>query len=143
MDAVFRSKVDLWIVGVMVGIPILVLEFFFEDIGLSDSSADLIVLIIVVGVLGIFGWIYFTTRYTITSEALFVRAGPFSWIVPLREITKIEPSRNPASSPALSLDRLLIRYGGGSELMISPADKQGFMIAIKKRMKAQSDTILP
>lgn len=63
------------------------------------------------------------------------KAGPFSWIVPLREITSIEPTRNPASSPARSLDRLLVRYGGGEELMVSPGDKAGFMAAIKKQLK--------
>jgi hypothetical protein len=57
-------------------------------------------------------------------------------VILLEEIyTVVESTRNPASSPALSLDRLLIRYGGGSEIMVSPADKAGFMAAIKKRTK--------
>jgi membrane protein YdbS with pleckstrin-like domain len=136
MDPVFRSKVDLWLVAVVVGIPVLVLEFMLEDAGVDDRGADLIAIGIVVVVLAFFVWLYFTTRYTITSQAILVKSGPFSWIVPLREITSIEPTRNPASSPALSLDRLLIRYGGGDELMVSPADKAGFMAAIKKQLKS-------
>jgi membrane protein YdbS with pleckstrin-like domain len=135
VDPVFRSKVDLWLVALAVGIPVLVVEFMLEGIGIDDRGADVIAIAIVVVVLAFFVWLYFSTRYTITSQTLLVKAGPFSWVVPLREITSIEPTRNPASSPALSLDRLLIRYGGGDELMVSPVDKAGFMAAIKKQMK--------
>ena len=131
----FRSKVDFWLVGVVVGIPVLVIEFLLEDVGIDDHSADLLAIVLVVVVLAFFLWLYLSTRYTITSQSLLVKSGPFSWIVPLREITAIEPTRNAASSPALSLDRLLIRYGGGDELMISPSDKAGFMTAIKQRLK--------
>lgn len=136
MDPVFRSKLDLWLVAVIVGIPVLVLEFMLEGAGIDDRGADLIAMGIVVVVLAFFVWLYFTTRYTIPSQAILVKSGPFSWIVPLREITSIEPTRNPASSPALSSDRLLIRYGGGDELMVLPADKAGFMAAIKKQLKS-------
>ena len=106
-----------------------------EGVGIDDRSADLLAIALVVVVLAFFLWLYVSTRYTITAQSLLIKSGPFSWIVPLREITAIEPTRNAASSPALSLDRLLIRYGGGNELMVSPADKIGFMTAIKQRLK--------
>jgi membrane protein YdbS with pleckstrin-like domain len=142
VDAVFRSKVDLWLVALVVGIPVLVLQFFFDDAGVSDRSADLIALLIVVVVLALFAWIYATTRYTITAQSLFLKSGPFSWVIPIGDITKIEPTRNPASNPSLSLERLLIHYGAGGELMISPADMERFMTLLRKRMKAQSETAL-
>ena len=138
MDAVFRSKIDLWLVVLIVGIPVLILEFLFEGILPDDSVADLLATVIVVIVLGFCLWLYLTTRYTISSDTLGVKCGPFSWVVPLREIYTIEPTRNPASSPALSLDRLLIHYGDGSEIMVSPADKGGFIAAIRKRSKTLS-----
>ena len=136
MDPVFRSKVDLWLVAVVVVIPVLLLEYMLEGAGIDDLGADLISIAIVVVVLAFFTWLYFTTRYTITPQALLVKAGLFSWIVPLRDITSIEPTHNPASSPALSLDRLLIRYRDGGELMVSPADKAGFIAQIKKHLKS-------
>jgi hypothetical protein len=135
LDLVFRSKVDFWLVAAIVGIPVLIIEFMLEDAGIDDHSADLLAIALVVVVLAFFIWLYLSTRYTITSQSLLVKSGPFSWVVPLREITGIEPTRNAASSPALSLDRLLIHYGGGDELMVSPADKAGFMTAIKQRLK--------
>jgi hypothetical protein len=135
MDPVFRSKVDLWLVALIVGIPVLVIEFMLAGTGIDDRDADLIAIGTVVVVLVFFVWLYLTTRYTITSQALLIKSGPFSWVVPLQEIASIEPTRNPASSPALSLDRLLIRYRGDGEIMVSPADKDGFRSAIKKRLK--------
>ena len=35
-----------------------------------------------------------------------------------------------ASSPALSLDRLLIVYGVGKVVLVSPKDKEGFVSAL-------------
>ena len=137
MDSVFRSKVDIWLVIVLVGLPVVMLEFFLDGIGLSDAAVNVLALLIVVFVLGIVFWLFLTTRYTLTDEFLLIRCGPFSWAIALDEITHIEPTRNPFSSPALSLDRMAIRYGGG-ELLISPADKERFMIELKKRLKARS-----
>ena len=111
------------------------LEFLFEGTGPAERTIDLIATVFVVIVLAFILWLYLTTRYTITADTLWVKSGPFSWVILLEEIYTIESTRNPASSPALSLDRLLIRYGGGSEIMVSPADKAGFMAAIKKRTK--------
>jgi hypothetical protein len=72
-------------------------------------------------------WLLKTTCYTLEPTRLLVRSGPFSWNVPLAGIHSITPTRNPLSSPALSLDRLCIEYGKHGSLMISPADKQGFL----------------
>jgi hypothetical protein len=113
------------------------LEFLFDGSGLSDRVIDVLALLSVVGVLGVFFWLFSTTRYTLTDEFLLIRCGPSSWAIALDEITHIEVTRSLSSSPALSLDRLAIRYGG-RELLISPADKARFMLALKKRLRARS-----
>lgn len=141
MDPVFRSKVDVWLVLVLVGVPVLVLEFLLDGSGVDDRATTLLAVLIGAVVLGIFLWLYLSTRYTLTGEFLLVKSGPFFWSIPLCEIYAIEPTRNLLSSPALSLDRLLIRYGGGAELMISPADKAGFMTALRKRMRTNSSEL--
>jgi hypothetical protein len=137
VDSAYRSKLDIWLVIVLVGLPIVALEFLIDGMGLSDRAINVLALLIVVIVLGMVFWLFLTTRYTLTDEYLLIRCGPFSWAIAFDEITHIEPTRNPYSSPALSLDRLAIRYGGG-ELLISPADKERFMIDLKKRLKARS-----
>jgi hypothetical protein len=135
LDQVFRSKIDIWLIALVAAVPVLLLEFLLEGSGLDERLVDLVSIVAVVLVLLFFTALYFTTSYTITPETLLVKSGPFSWIVPLREISSIEPTRSPASGPALSLDRLLIRYGG-NELIVSPAEKAGFMTAIKRQLSA-------
>ena len=38
MEQVFRSKVDFWLILVLVGVPILALEFLLDGAGLDDCS---------------------------------------------------------------------------------------------------------
>ena len=143
MKTVYRSKVDLWLVVVIAAVPIVLLEFILDGLNTPDKFAELLALVIVLAVLGIFAWLYFSTRYTITGDFLLVKTGPFSWVIPIEDIVRIEPTRNPSSSPALSLDRLLIRYGQSAELMISPKDKSGFMDELKKHLKPNSTAVNP
>lgn len=124
----FPSKRDAWLIGVLIA-------------GLAVSCASLtasllapepgpglgwVVSILIVAALFV-AWIWTTTDYTLTSGELLVRSGPFRWRVPLAEIREVTPTHNPLSSPALSLDRLEIRYGAKGFLLISPKDKNGFL----------------
>ncbi|HEX7232134.1 MAG TPA: PH domain-containing protein, partial [Candidatus Binatia bacterium] len=88
--------------------PVLILGFIGGDSGVNEYRLDVLTLLIVIIVPAGVGGLYATTRYTITPDMLLVRSGPFAWAIPLREITRIEPTYNPASSPAFSLDRLSI-----------------------------------
>ncbi|MGN6719066.1 MAG: PH domain-containing protein [Candidatus Binatia bacterium] len=137
----FRSKIDLWLMGAILVVPVFVLEFIAGDGGVNEYRVDLLTWLIVIIVVGGIGGLYATTRYTITPDMLLVRSGPFAWAIPLREITRIEPTRNPASSPAFSLDRLSIYYGLGNHLMVSPTDKESFLATLRKRMQAQNEAI--
>ena len=74
----------------------------------------------------------YSVEYTLDATDLRIRASFFRWRVPLAAIESIEPTRNPLSSPACSLDRLLIRYAG-KRIMISPADRAGFLRALRQR----------
>jgi hypothetical protein len=76
--------------------------------------------------------VLYATDYTVEADVLSIRASLFRWRIPLASIESIEPTRSPLSSPACSLDRLLIRYGG-RRVMVSPADKEGFLRAIAQR----------
>lgn len=77
MDPVFCSKVDLWPVLVLVGGPVLVLEILLDGSGVNEHYANLVAVLIVAVVLGIFLWLYLSTRYTLTAEFLLVKSGPF------------------------------------------------------------------
>ena len=78
-------------------------------------------------------WTYRGTRYLVTDREVIARSGPFRWRIEIAGIESIRPSRSPLSSPAMSLDRLEIRYGGGRRLLISPKDREGFLEAVVAR----------
>jgi len=83
--------------------------------------------IIMIAVILFIGWIWFGTGYEILDDELKVRCGPFRQRIPLQEIREIKRTRSPLSSPACSLDRMEIKYGKSKRVMISPADKEGFI----------------
>jgi hypothetical protein len=71
------------------------------------------------------------TDYTVTANAVLVRSGwIMRWQIPLEDITCVEPARSWESSPALSLDRLRISRQRGRDILISPADQDGFLRAV-------------
>ena len=58
----------------------------------------------------------------------------------------VHPTRNPAGSPALSLDRLRVQYGQGffKGVMISPVDRNRFLdeLAQKAGLKREGDRLV-
>lgn len=130
----FRSKVDRWLVLVLGAAGILAVV----AVGAAFQTGEmplLAALAILLFAVGLPTWILATTRYDLSNELLVVRSGPFRWRIPLSEITSVATTRNPLSSPALSLDRLRLEYGKGRALMISPRDKDEFLRALAARRK--------
>jgi hypothetical protein len=89
--------------------------------------------IIMVAVVLFIGWIWFGTGYEISGDELKIRCGPFRQRIPLQEIKEIKKTRSPLSAPACSLDRLEIKYGAAKRVLISPADKEGFIQLLTER----------
>lgn len=81
------------------------------------------------------------TNYELTEDTLLIKAGPFRWRVQLASITELSLSESPMGSPALSLDRILIKYAGGKKIMISPVDREIFFakLASASKLEASAD----
>lgn len=75
------------------------------------------------------------THYTVDQTTLKIVSGPIRFHVSLDDINSVKATRNPLSSPALSLDRLMINYGKNRKVMVSPADKRGFLKAIGQELE--------
>jgi len=127
---VFPSKVDRWLLVVLAIALGFTATAGLRGLGVGGPAGSLAALGLLVIGCGLPLWMFFSTRYVIDAETLTVRCGPFRWQIPLADITAVEPTRNPLSSPALSLDRLAIRYADDRRLMVSPADKRGFLDAL-------------
>lgn len=130
MKRVYRSKIDSWILAILVVAMGVCLYASYQAFNGEEGAFWPVMLTLLVGV-GLPLWLVVDTRYVIETQRLLIRCGPFRWKVPLRDITSMEPSRNPLSSPALSLDRIRIEYGTGRSIMISPRDKQKFIEAVE------------
>ena len=133
----FPSKVDAWLVVILV-ISILAIDGGFVGVVMENEEP---VVTIVVGIFMLLMVLLvisllFRTYYSVEGDTLRVVSGPFSWRVPIDEIQALEPTRNPLSSPALSLDRLRIRYSGKKQILVSPADKRRFAKALGVEISA-------
>ncbi len=130
--ASFPSRRDAWLVAVIWGGAALAVAGGFA---LFNSQAPLAVRVVLpLAFLGgalFMLWILYGTSYVIRDQALLIRNGPFRTTVPLPEVDSVRPSRDPAASPANSLDRLLICWSQGRrEVLISPHAKQDFLQAL-------------
>jgi hypothetical protein len=73
----------------------------------------------------------YKTQYIITKDELIVKLAFITNAkIQIKDINKIEKSTSLVSAPALSSDRLLIRYKTSDELLISPKEKQEFINAL-------------
>ena len=127
----FRSKVDRWIlvlILIVIVVQVVAITAAVTEAGEPGMITSLI--LVMIGVVALMIWLLLGTHYTVDRGLIRVVSGPFRWKVPIDEITSVTATRNPLSSPALSMDRLSIRYGKRRRIMISPADKAGFLKAI-------------
>jgi uncharacterized membrane protein YdbT with pleckstrin-like domain len=127
MSKVYRSKVDTWLGVILGAVPIplmfIIWKLFHEPV---HGKWFIILPIFLIGICLPIALLA-STRYTITENTLSIRSGLFKWEIPLKEISTIELTNDPLSSPALSLDRLRIEYGQGKYIMISPVNKVEFI----------------
>ena len=126
----FPSKVDAWLIWF---VRLSFVTSFLLVVGLCAAQRQWETLLWAGGMLAVVGgfveWIFHTTYYVVERDELLIRSAMFRWRIPIGRIESIEPTNNPLSSPALSLDRLDIRYGGKS-ILVSPEDREGFMAAL-------------
>lgn len=125
----YRSKVDWWPVPLLAIPPVASLISVLSAIRSGDTAETAMGFGAVMFVAAIYGGLVFPMRYGIGDKRLTVRFGLFRQHVELADIVEVRPTRNPLSSPALSLDRLHIQYGRGffKAVMISPAQRAEFL----------------
>lgn len=132
MPPSFRSKVDAWLVAVLalsLAFPLVLAVALFRStpeasVACLISAAFEAVLIALVAV---------PCRYVLETDHLFIRSGLLKWRIPYKEITSVALSRNPLSSPALSLDRVEIGHRGGF-IRVSPLERDEFVGLLQRRL---------
>ena len=139
----FKSKIDWWghlvFWGFVASAIWMTWNLFWGD---RTNEGWLFVLIFWIIEFGLMIPIFTRTYYLLDPGALVV----VSWIIKIRipygNIVSVKESKNPLSSPALSLDRLEITYHTKSPkssfILISPKDKQAFVRLLKEKCTLRS-----
>lgn len=133
MSKTFPSKTDAWIQIVLLGTSLACLLALVVTPGEMGGTEGVIAIPLLLASAVLPVWMLFNTRYVLDGHHLRVHSGPFRWSVPIEDITHVEPTRSPLSSPALSLDRLRIEYARGKRLLVSPENRDGFLRELEAR----------
>lgn len=132
---VYKSEVDIWL-ALLVIVPV-----FLAVIAALKSSewiAAVVLLLCIVFIL----YIFYTTKYTINEDVLTVKLGFIvNIVIPVSGIKSVKKTNNPLSAPALSLNRLEIKYGNKYDYtLISPVNREDFikqLLAINPDIKVE------
>ncbi|MFT5432805.1 MAG: hypothetical protein ACI9OJ_003508, partial [Myxococcota bacterium] len=141
-DSSFKSKVDWWVALILAAAPISVLAVLLA-LPSGQGWAGWLSLGLVAA---IYGGLVFPMRYVLTADALIIRFGLIRARIAYDDIRRVVPTRNPISSPALSLDRLHIDAGSPLGPNISPANKAEFLrelVARASHLTLDGDSALP
>jgi len=130
MKRVFGTKVDAWIAVVIV-LGTLVPLVMLTVLGIQTHQYGIIPAGLFAPIL--IGLLAIPIKYELQADLLLIQSGMIKYRVRYSDIELIEPTRNPLSSPAMSLDRLKIVYGKRKMILISPNDRMAFLSEIKKR----------
>lgn len=131
----YRSKVDWWLGLILIVVPLVSLAVLVASFRSSDRVELVVAIMTCIFIAALYGLLIIPVRYGIAEDELIIRFGVVRWRVRLRAIEEVKPTRNPLSSPALSLDRLAVRTGPGllSMTLISPADREDFLKLLAMR----------
>lgn len=125
----YPSKIDTWLAGVLCIPPCSSIAVTIALYRAERWSEIWVGVASIAGVIALYVGVILPMRYGLGNGQLVVRFGLCRRKIPYERITSVMRTSNPLSSPALSLDRLQIEFGGGiwNSIMISPADRERFL----------------
>ncbi len=146
----YSSKKDSWIVLVIVapGVALVGIALYH----LFVFGAENHITWLIMGIATFYGAVIWTLAYPvyyeITASDLLIRSGWLKFQIPLSTIEMVQPTRNPLSAPAWSLDRLRIDYRKNDSVrlaLISPENKARFLNELVERvadLERQGDRVV-
>ena len=142
----YKSKVDWWLALILCVPPVVSVGVCIALVQDGKTAELPIGVGSVLLVAAIYFGLVFPMRYGLDDTHLLVRFGMCRQRIPLADISEVNPTHNPLSSPALSLDRLHVQFGKGifKSVLISPADRDRFLdeLAHKARLRREGDRLV-
>lgn len=132
---VFRSKVDWWLILLILVIPGWPIAKEWTERGTGYPSHSFwLLMAVLAAVLAFLMIVLIPIRYVIEGRTVSVQFGLIGWeftAFSVDDVQSIRPTHNPLASAALSLDRLNVDLGYRGNILISPKDKAGFLRAVE------------
>lgn len=116
---IYESKIDWWLIVLVFGALLSPIYY-----GIIENDYLIVVVFAVISIAVFF--LFRAIKYKIDNTNLIIGSSK----IDVNSIRKIYKTKNPLSSPALSIDRIAIVYNKYDEVLISPKDKKGFVDAI-------------
>lgn len=124
--SIYRSKIDFWALPLLAVVPLIpAVAALLTHAPVAYLSFSIVFLLYVL--------LVFPVSYRLLPEALEVRSGVLHWRIPYAQMRSIRPARSVLAAPALSFDRLDLRYGANGQALISPNDRQSFLADLHAR----------
>ena len=135
-NPLYRSKIDTWALALLAIVPLIpAVASVLMHTPIASLSFAVVFLLYALLVLPV--------TYRLGPESLDIRSGVLRWSVPYAEMHAVELSRSPVAAPALSLDRLRIRYGYGRQALISPGNQPAFLADLLVRAPQLPSPLTP
>lgn len=118
----YRSKIDWWLLA-LIAAPIVLAGVASIKEGKGEVLLGLIPPVIIIA------YVFSTVKYTLNDGMLNVKAGFLvNQDIKIAEIRSVTKTFNPLSAPALSINRLEIKYGSNAAYaLISSKNRQQFI----------------
>ena len=126
----FPSKIDWWLIALVV-----IATVYAIGITAYAAGPGSLELYFTLAMFLAIPALLIPIHYVIDGRFVRIRCGVIGWrigSIPIDEIRSVRPTRNPLSSPALSLDRLRIELANGHVWRISPRDRSEFLSALTR-----------
>lgn len=133
----FRTKIDFWVYLTLLAF-IAGIVYCFHNIfssGNSDIANALIPILILFAGVTIILAMCFCTYYIFEDETLYVKTLFSKTRIPYKDIVSIKSFVNIWSAPVLSVFRIIINYGRGGEVLITPRKQKQFLELLHKKIK--------
>ena len=120
----FKGKVSWWFYGIILGTAILLLPMIIASAFIVPNITAVIITLLSLAVEIFCIPITFHNFVELQSETLLIAFGLIKKQILYEDITALLITNNPTSSLAASLDRIEIKCGSKSEVMIALVDKK-------------------
>ncbi len=126
----YKSKINVTLL-IFVTLCLVVLPVLPLLIGSATASEMWFIAIYCPLAIAFEAYLYTSTYYTIGSDTLTVKSILLCEKININDITKISHTRTWLSAPALSLNRIELRYNRGHAIVISPRNESCFISQLR------------